>query len=125
MDAGDRLYKRIQSTVHSHTLSPEEKRNSLKQDFLRSVAAVPEEMLDELFEVLFFSAVPSEEELHRMAETIPHLTELLLESFDERHDPFTREQWHQIGEIVSDFGVDLDESLLTYVMAKVVERRAI
>ncbi len=125
MDAGDRLHKRVQSTVHSHTLSSEEKRDRVKQDFLDSVAGLPVEMLDELFEVVFSSSAPSEEELLRQAEMLPYLSELLLESFDERHDPFTRDQWHQIGEIVSDFGVDLDESLLTYVMAKVVERGAI
>jgi len=125
MDTGDRLYKRMQRTVHSHTLSTEEKRDRLKQDFVQSVAGVPVEMLDELFEVMFFASTPSEEELLRQAEAIPELSELLLESFDESRDPFSREQWHQIGEIVSDFGVELDESLLTYVMAKVVERGAI
>ncbi len=125
MDTGDRLYKRMQSTVHSHTLSTEEKKDRLKQDFMQSVAGVPVEMLDELFEVIFVAPDPSQEELLRQAEAIPELSELLLESFDERRDPFSREQWHQIGEIVSDFGVELDESLLTYVMAKVVERGAI
>ncbi|MFW6208184.1 MAG: hypothetical protein ACOC7X_05710 [Spirochaetota bacterium] len=125
MDTGDRLYKRMQSTVHSHTLTAEEKKNRLKQDFMQSVAGVPVEMLDELFEVMFFASNPSEDELLRQAEAIPELSELLLESFDESRDPFSREQWHQIGEIVSDFGVKLDESLLTYVMAKVVERGAI
>lgn len=125
MDAGDRLYKRVQSTVHSRSLSLEAKKAQLKQEFVQSVSGLPAEMLDELFEVLFSSPLSSEEELLQQAETLPDLTELLSESFDERRDPFTREQWHQIGEIVSDFGIDLDESLLTYVMAKVVERGAI
>lgn len=125
MDAGDRLYKRVQSTVHSRSLSSEAKKAQLKQDFVRSVTGLPAEMLDELFEVLFSSPLSSEEELLRQAETLPDLTELLSESFDERREPFTREQWRQIGEIISDFGIELDESLLTYVMAKVVERGAI
>jgi hypothetical protein len=125
MDAGDRLYKRVQSTVHSRSLSLEEKQGKLKQEFVQSVGGVPVEMLDELFEVIFFSPISSEEELLQRAETLPDLAELLLESFDERRESFTRQQWHQIGEIVSDFGIELDESLLTYVMAKVVERGAI
>lgn len=124
MDTGDRLYKRGQSTVHSTTLSPEEKKARLKKDFVYSLAGMPEEMLDELFEVLF-SRQEDEEELLRIAEVLPDLTELLLESFDDRRDSFSSEQWHQIGEIVSDFGVELDESLLTYVMSKVVERGAL
>ena len=125
MDAGDRLYKRVQSTVHSRSLSLEEKQGKLKQEFVQSVGGVPVEMLDELFEVILFSPISSEEVLLQRAETLPDLAELLLESFDERRESFTRQQWHQIGEIVSDFGIELDESLLTYVMAKVVERGAI
>lgn len=125
MDAGDRLYKRVQSTVHSRSLSLEEKQGKLKQEFVQSVGGVPVEMLDELFEVILFSPISSEEELLQRAETLPDLAQLLLESFDERRESFTRQQWHQIGEIVSDFGIELDESLLTYVMAKVVERGAI
>ena len=125
MDAGDRLYKRVQSAVHSRSLSLEDKYAKLKQEFVQSLSGLPIEMLDELFEVPFSSPITSEEELQQQAETLPDLTELLLESSDERREPFTREQWHQIGEIVSDFGIELDESLLTYVMAKVVERGAI
>jgi hypothetical protein len=122
MDKGDRLYKRVQSTVHSPSLSVEEKKEGLKKDFVYSLGGLPVGMLDELFEVIFFSQSPTEEELLQQAEILPNLTELLLESFDDRRDPFSSEQWRQVGEIVSDFGSELDESLLTYVMSKVVER---
>ncbi len=124
MDTGDRLYKRGQSTVHSTSLTEDEKKTKLKEDFMYSLQDVPAEMLDELFEVLFPS-VPDAQELLQMAEVLPELTELLSESFDESRDPFSPEQWHQIGEVVSDFGVELDESLLTYVMSRVVERGAL
>ena len=122
MDTGDRLYKRVQSTVHSPSLSVEEKKERLKKDFVYSLGGLPVGMLDELFEVIFFSQHPTEEELLQQAELLPDLTELLLESFDDRHDPLSSEQWRQVGEIVADFGSELDESLLTYVMSKVVER---
>jgi len=125
MDTGDRFYKRVQSTIHSSALSVEEKQARLKKDFVYSLKGLPVGMLDELFEVVFFSQPPTEEELLQQAEMLPDLTELLLESFDDRRDPFSSEQWRQLGEIVADFGSELDESLLTYVMSKVVERGAL
>jgi len=125
MDTGDRFYKRVQSTIHSSALSVEEKQARLKKDFVYSLKGLPVGMLDELFEVVFLSQTPTEEELLQHAEILPDLTELLLESFDDRRDPFSSEQWRQLGEIVADFGSELDESLLTYVMSKVVERGAL
>lgn len=125
MDTGDRLNKRVQSTVHSPALSIEEKKVRLKKDFVYSLGGLPDGMLDELFEVIFFTQSPTEDELLQQAELLPDLTELLLETFDDRRDPFSSEQWRQVGEIVADFGSELDESLLTYVMSKVVDRGAL
>src|SRR6056297_3359249 len=58
MDTGDRLYKRVQSTMHSPSLSVEGKKERLKKDFVYSLGGLPVGMLDELFEVVFFSQPP-------------------------------------------------------------------
>ena len=125
MDTGDRFYKYMQSTIHSSTLSVEEKSERLKRDFLRSVGGVPEEFLEEMFALFFMEDVRNDTDLIHRSEQLPELVGLLNENFDDRRDPFSREQWHLIGEVISEFGSELDESLLNYVMTRVVDRRAL
>jgi len=125
MDIGDRSYKYVQSLIHNPKYSMEEKLERLKQNLFQNAGAVPAEFLEELYEVFFVANPPTEEELPGRAELIPELISLINMDFDEGRDPFSREQWHDIGEVVSDFGIQLDETLLNYVMARVVERGAL
>ncbi|MGC9313532.1 MAG: hypothetical protein ACP5IA_12660 [Sediminispirochaetaceae bacterium] len=125
MDYSDRVFKTVRSIINSHSLTLETKIEQLNDTFLQSVADVPEELLEELFQQFFIENPPEEAELNDRAEIIPDLVDLLYGSLDDRRDPFDREQWHTIGEVVSEFGIELDESLLNYIMMRVVEHRAL
>lgn len=125
MDTGDRYYKFMRGVVNDPALSAEEKTDKLKKNFFQNVKGVPEEFLEELFSLFFPADSISDKDLLEQAGLIPDLIELLYEDFDDRRDPFSISQWHEIGEVVSEFGIELDESLLNYIMSKVVERGAL
>ncbi len=125
MDYSDRVYKTVRSILNSPALTLETKIEQLNGIFLQSVAGVPEELLEELFQQFFLENPPEEAELNARAAILPDLVDLLYENLDDRRDPFDREQWHTIGELVSEFGIELNESLLNYVMTRVVEHRAL
>ncbi|MDY7027744.1 MAG: hypothetical protein SVR04_05565 [Spirochaetota bacterium] len=125
MDYSDRVFKTVRSIINSPSLTLDTKIEQLNDTFLQSVDGVPGEMLEELFQQLFIENPPGEAELNDRAEIIPDLVDLLYGSLDDRRDPFDREQWHTIGEVVSEFGIELDESLLNYIMMRVVEHRAL
>jgi hypothetical protein len=111
--------------VHNPALSTEEKLARLKQNLFQNGGGLPQEFLEDLYEVFFVASPVNEENLAERAELLPELISLINREMDQRKDPFTREQWHEIGEVVSDFGIELDEGFLNYVMARVVERGAL
>lgn len=125
MDYSDRVFKTVRSILNSPSLTLEKKIEQLNGTFLQSVTGVPEDLLEELFQQFFIENPPGEADLNDRAEMIPDLVDLLYENLDDRRDPFDREQWHTIGEVVSEFGMELDESLLNYIMMRVVEHRAL
>lgn len=125
MDYSDRVFKTVRSIINSSSLTLDTKIEQLNDTFLQSVDGVPGELLEELFQQFFIENPPGEAELNDRAEIIPDLVDLLYGTLDDRRDPFDREQWHTIGEVVSEFGIELDESLLNYIMMRVVEHRAL
>lgn len=125
MDIGDRSYRFVKGVVHNPLLSMDEKLLRLKQNLMQNGGGLSEEFLEDLYSVFFVVQPPAEEELPERAELIPELISLVNQELDNRRDPFTTEQWHEIGEVVSDFGIQLDEAFLNYVMSRVVERGAL
>lgn len=125
MDIGDRSYRYVKGVVHNPSLSMDEKLDRLKQNLLQNGGGLPEEFIEDLYTVFFVTQPPSEDELLERAELIPDLVSLINRDLDSRRDLFTKEQWHEIGEVVSDFGIQLDEAFLNYVMSRVVERGAL
>jgi len=115
----------VRSRLNSPGTETEAKVEALRRDFVSSIKGVPEEFLEELFLIFFDKEIVSADELAERANLLPDLVDLIHEDLDDRRDPFRKEDWHQIGELVSEFGTELDESLLTYIMGKVVERRAL
>jgi hypothetical protein len=125
MEPGDRLYSRVEKIVHDRSLNLEDKLNRMRSLFTENLPDYPQELIDELFDGLLAGEVGSEEELRERSEVLPSLTELLVGEFDDRRDPFSKAQWKSIGEIVSSFGMELDERTLGYIMTKVVDRKAL
>jgi hypothetical protein len=125
MDAGDRLYMRMQKTMKNGSLEFEEKLGKIRQYFAESLVSFPDSLTDDLFDSLFEGKGLNEQTLLERSQILPALTQLFLQEFDDATDPFTIGDWKDIGEVVSDYGVDLDEKTLNYVMGKVVERGAI
>jgi len=121
----DRVYKSIRSIAFSPSLKLSEKIDQINETFLKSVKGVPEDLLADLFQQIFLESPPQKDTLEDRIEIIPDLIDLFYENLDDRRDPFKKEQWHIIGEVVSEFAMDLDESLLNYIMMRVVEHRAL
>jgi len=125
MDYSDRVCKTVRSIVNSPSLTSEAKIDQLNDTFIRSVSGVPQALLEELFQQFFPDVPTNAAGLADRAEILPDLVDLLYENLDDRRDPFNREQWRAIGEIIAEFGAELDETLLNYVMTRVVEHRAL
>lgn len=125
MEPGNRLYARVEKIARNDTYSLEEKLDRMKETFTENLPSFPPELVEELFDGVLAGDVASGEDLLERSEYLPSLTELLAGEFNDRRDPFSNAQWRLIGEIVSEFGMELDEKTLAYIMGKVVERKAI
>lgn len=125
MEAGDHLYFQMQKAIDNTTMDFEEKLNKIREYFADSLHTFPESLTDDLFDSLFEGNGLNEQTLEERSTLLPALTQLMHMEFDDRTDPFSIGQWKLIGEVISEYGVDLDEETLTYVMGKVVERGAI
>ncbi len=125
MEPGDRLYTQVEKIAQNKSYSMEEKLSKMRTMFADNLISFPAEMIEDLFDGLLMVGVTTDEELLARSEYLPSLTELLVGEFDDRRDPFDKSEWRKIGEIVSEFGLELDEKTLSYVMSKVVERKAI
>jgi hypothetical protein len=125
MEPGNRLYARVEKIARNDTYSLEEKLDRMKEIFTENLPSYPPELVEELFDGVLAGDVASGEDLLERSEYLPSLTELLAGEFNDRRDPFSKAQWRLIGEIVSEFGMELEEKTLAYIMGKVVERKAI
>ena len=93
-------------------------RNQIKSAFFRNTDILPEEMREDLF--LYFD---------EKAKTAPELQEYLsisIDLFNEEYDPeerlFSDGDWEYMKEITAEFGIELDEKILTYVMNIILEK---
>lgn len=125
MEAGDRLYMQMQKVIKDKNLVFDDKVSKIRKYFAESLQPFPEALTDDLFDSLFEGNGLSEESLEDRSILLPSLTQLMLQEFDDRTDPFSVGEWKLIGEVISEYGIELDEKTLTYVMGKVVERGAI
>jgi hypothetical protein len=125
MDAGDRLYVHTQEIIKNRSLDFDAKLGKIRRFFAESLQEFPDSLTDDLFDSLFEGNGLNEQTLEERSMLLPALTQLLLGEFDDTTDPFSVGQWKLIGEVISEYGVELDEKTLTYVMGKVVERGAI
>ncbi|MFP4491207.1 MAG: hypothetical protein ACLFNZ_07005 [Spirochaetaceae bacterium] len=125
MEAGDRLYMQMQKVIKDKNLVFDEKVGKIREYFAGSLDSFPDALTDDLFDSLFEGNGLSEESLEERSILLPSLTQLMLQEFDDRTDPFSVGEWKIIGEVISEYGIELDERTLTYIMGKVVERGAI
>jgi len=125
MEAGDYLYVQIQKIFKNKKLDFDQKIARIRESFALSLQSFPDALTDDLFDTLFEGNGLDEQSIEERSNVLPSLTQLLLQEFDDRTDPFSIGEWKLIGEVISEYGVDLDEKTLTYVMGKVVERGAI
>ncbi|MFO7848388.1 MAG: hypothetical protein R6V67_00385 [Spirochaetia bacterium] len=125
METGDRLYLQMQKVIKDKNLVFDKKVGKIREYFAESLEPFPDALTDDLFDSLFEGNRLNEESLEERSALLPSLTQLMLQEFDDRTDPFSIGEWKIIGEVISEYGVELDEKTLTYVMGKVVERGAI
>ena len=125
MEAGDYLYMQTQKILKNRSLDFDAKVARIRESFAESLQSFPDSLTDDLFDTLFEGNGLTEQTMEERSNVLPSLTQLMLQEFDDRTDPFSLGEWKLIGEVISEYGVDLDEKTLTYVMSKVVERGAI
>lgn len=118
----------------------------VREAFHSSVPALPNTLVDELFEhfnrrLTAATGTPhavagrdadsgsrqehnSHEELDRL-EPLADVVDLLSEDYDENSDPLQAEDWKAIRDIFSDYAAELDMRTVNYVMRLVVDHGAV
>ena len=97
---------------------------SLQKAFHSCVSWLPETLVHDCF--YFFSqqvgTVPGVDEVQLAGEKLLELLYLFEMDYERINETFTDEEWDFIRESVSECAVDLDQTLLTYIMKKIVAK---
>ena len=95
--------------------TPETRKEEL---FRKAVSHVPTALASELFE-----AISREITVGNRPDTLyGDVIDLLHQDYDERDDPLTPGDWDLLRDLINDYALELELSLVQYVMERVVER---
>ncbi|ADK79618.1 hypothetical protein [Sediminispirochaeta smaragdinae] len=123
---GDALERQVRKLEKERDIDPAVKMVRLRELFSRCARTVPSELLEEFFlrltETTGRSGDDGEE---RFFDRLYGAADLFVLDYDDREDPLLLEDWKLIGELVSDYGSDIDDESLTYVMSRVVDHGAL
>ena len=99
-------------------------REQVHDAFSHSLSGMPPEMVEEIFEHFYERSVPTNTPFYiaiERLEVLGDVVDLLNNDYDDEADPFTASDWEALRDIVSAYAVELDMSLVNYVMTRVVE----
>ncbi len=119
------LYRGIEKALKGD-VPLEEKRKKIQDLFVRSLVTLPEgpskQMGKDLFGYYVSRTGPSVENLRNLAYHLVDVVELFNGAYDTRNDPLDEGEWRFIKDLVNVYAVDMEEDILTYVMALIVEK---
>lgn len=124
----EKFLKRLARLRKDYRDAPEEEQLELvREAFTSLVHSVPGAMVTELYEQFSarLRANPADDRIFiDRAEYLADVADILAGQYDTEHDPLGEEEWRLIGEITSDYALDLDMGQLNYIMQLVVEHHA-
>jgi hypothetical protein len=123
MSLSDRFLKQLRHLKKDNpNISDENAIESIHDIFVSTLSYYPSSLVEDLFSEFYLQWNKKGTTPFQAAHFWTNYIDLLEENYNEEEDPFTKEDWLNIKEIVSESGIELDESLLTYIMALVVDR---
>lgn len=128
---GDALDRQVRKLFKERELEPAQRMVRLRKLFCQSASTVPSALLEELFfqlqEAANRSASSEEKRLEddRFLDLLYASADLFHHDYDDKEDLFSREEWRLVGALVSDYGEEIDDDTLTYVMSRVVDHAAL
>ena len=93
-----------------------DRREEIRKAFFTHTTVLPEEMQYDIFD--FY--VERHTDFEELIKALSVLVDLFTEDYDLDEDNIDSEDWVYIKDVTSDFGYELEESLLTYVMSLVM-----
>ncbi len=100
----------------------------VRSAFYHALRHLPQPMVDDIAECfvsrLGVTADP-EMSVFDSCRELADIIDIFWESYDEEHDPIGQDSWAAISEITSDYALELDMKLVTYVMKLAVDHHAV
>ncbi len=115
------LYLGIEKALKGES-SMEEKRKKIEDLFVRSLITLPKGMGKDLYGYYLTRTGKTVENLRNLAYHLVDVVELFNEAYDTKKDPLDEGEWTVIRDLVNAYAADIEEDILTYVMALVVEK---
>lgn len=122
---GDALERRVRKLEKERAADPAVLMIRLRELFSKSAAAVPSRMLEELYLRLLERYSGENFDREAFYDRLYAASDLFSGDYDDREDVLSFEEWKLVGELVSDYGADIDDDTLTYVMSRVVDHGAL
>jgi hypothetical protein len=122
---GDALERRIRKLEKERIAEPAIMMVRLRELFSQSVRTVPPRMLEEFFLQLVESYSGEKFDKEAFYDRLYAAADLFSCDYDDRDSVLSFEEWKLVGELVSDYGVDIDDDTLTYIMSRVVDHGAL
>ena len=110
--------KRVHKDVQRGT---DEYRSAVLSLVARHLNQLPEEMANEVFDYAF----QKDSEAGTPATTIADMIDLLWMQYDDQNDPLDENDWRFIRDLTDQFAIELEMTLVQYIMERVVDHKAI
>jgi len=119
MAQSDRFNSRLKKLKKSDPERSDEKyKNQIKETLFQNLGFLSSEMQEDIF--FYFS-----EKIEKASE-LQDILSVIIDIYHEDYDPEERllsaADWEYIKEITSEFGIELEEKLLTYVMSLILDK---
>lgn len=110
-----------QKTRKHHRDDPDAIERDLEAYFIRQVPQVGNELAADLFAHIW----QSRSDFTDRTQSLGDILDLLFQQYDDETDPLTQEDWEVLRDSIDQHALDLDMSLVQYVMERVVAHHAI
>ena len=108
----------------THGIMDEQASSELRSSFQRAMPRFPEEMLEELYDYATDQSDGMQDH-ERGIGLLADIVEVAHCDYEDDTGTLTQEDWTSIAGLFSDFAVDLDMTVVTYVMSAAIDRHAL
>jgi hypothetical protein len=122
---GDYLERQVRKLEKDRASDPAVKMVQLRKLFSSCTKNVPSPLLEEFFLQLLERHSYESSGNGLFLDKMYAAADLFSLDYDDREDLLEKEEWKLVGELVSDYGADIDDNTLTYVMSRVVDHGAL